>query len=108
MCLNVWITTLFALSSGSSPSLKSSKNIQGFLGAGRLAKLRAEYAKEVSLENMDLANKIFDEFLEEINRSSKEFYQKHQALIDNYDFTKTFERKAKVEFSISRSLNLKA
>ncbi|WP_172198575.1 hypothetical protein [Campylobacter sp. RM16188] len=86
--------------------LKSGKSIQDFLGADRLANLRAEYTKEVSLENMDLANKMFDELLESLNKSNREFYQKHQALIDNYDFTKTFEKKAKVEFPIGRSLNL--
>lgn len=56
--------------------LKSGNSIQGFLGADRLANLRAEYTKEVSLENIDLANKMFDEFLEEVNRSNREFYQK--------------------------------
>ncbi|QKU36232.1 hypothetical protein [Campylobacter sp. RM16192] len=86
--------------------LKSGKSIQDFLGADRLANLRAEYTKEVSLEKMDLANKMFDEFLESLNKLNREFYQKHQALIDNYDFTKTFEKKAKVEFPIGRSLNL--
>ncbi|WP_173031527.1 hypothetical protein [Campylobacter sp. CCUG 57310] len=86
----------------------TSNSIQGFLGADRLEKLIAEYTKEVGLENMELANKMFDEFLEEVNRSNREFYQKHQTIIDNYDFTKIFERKAKVEFPIGRSLNLKS
>ena len=47
---------------------------------------------------MELGGKLFDELLESLNKSNREFYQKHQALVDNYDFTKTFEKKAKVEF----------
>ncbi|WP_169976018.1 MULTISPECIES: hypothetical protein [unclassified Campylobacter] len=65
------------------------------------------YFIEVEGIGMDLDNKMFDEFLEEVNRFNREFYQNHQTLIDNYDFTKIFERKAKVEFTIGRSLNLK-
>ena len=87
--------------------LKSGKSIQDFLGANRLEKLRAEFLKDTKPELMELGGKLFDELLEEINKSNREFYQKHQALVDNYDFTKTFEKKAKVEFPIGRKLNLK-
>lgn len=54
---------------------------------------------------MELGGKMFDQFLEELNRSSREFYQKHQAIVDKYDFTKTFDSKAKVEFLIGKRLN---